>query len=77
MYIHTSSYSIHHKIPFSVYGENLIILMQNFVIVLLFWAYSKNIGAIEKLFCLVFMSGYSYVLFDDKLLNDEQWNMVA
>ena len=26
MYIHSSSYSIHSKIPFSVYGESLIIL---------------------------------------------------
>ncbi len=77
MYIHTSSYSIHYSMPFSVYGENLIIMCQNFVIVLLFWTYSKHISTFEKIFCLIFMSSYSYVLFSDQLLDNNMWELVA
>lgn len=65
MYLHSSSYSLHHNIPFSVYGENYFILVQNFIIVLLFWTYSKEIGILEQIFCLAFISGYSFLLFSD------------
>ena len=77
MYVHSSSYSIHFKIPFSVYGDNLIIMMQNFVIVFLFWTFNKSISALEKLFCLVFMSSYAYFLFSDQFLTNQQWQLIA
>ena len=68
---------MHSKIPFSVYGDNLIILMQNFVIVLLLWTFNKQISAVEKLFCFVLMTSYSYFLFSDVFLTEEQWQYVA
>ena len=63
MLINSSGYSIQASIPFSVYGESLIILFQNFLIVLMFWVFSKEITAIEKLVLFAFFSGYSFVLF--------------
>jgi len=77
MYLHSSGYSIHQKIPFSVYGENLIILAQNLVIVLLFWTYNKSIGLFEKLVIIGMLIGYYFVLFTDKYLDDQQWELVA
>lgn len=77
MYLHSSGYSIHQKIPFSVYGENLIILAQNLIIVLLFWAYSKDIGLVEKLLIIGMLVTYYFVLFTDGYLNHDQWEMVA
>ena len=63
MFIHSSSFSIHNKIPFSVYGENLIILAQNLIIVLLFWTFNKSIGIAEKFLLFVFITAYSFLLF--------------
>lgn len=76
MYLHTSAYSIHKNIPFSVYGENLIILFQNLVIIFLFWSFSKTIGFTEKLFLAISIAAYSYILFQDKYVNEQGWNMI-
>ena len=51
------------SIPFSVYGESVIIMCQNFIIIMLIWKFNKNIGAAEKLAVVVFYIGYAYVLF--------------
>jgi len=63
LYLHTAAYSIHQGIGFSVYGENVIILMQNLVIILLFWGIDKSIGGIEKLICTVLFATWSYILY--------------
>jgi len=65
MFLHTASYGVHAAMPFSVYGENLIILVQDIIIIFLFWHYSKDIGPGEKLIFSVAFTGYSYVLFAD------------
>ena len=78
MLINTSAISIAKNIPFSVYGESLIILMQNFIIVLLFWVYSKDIGVVEKLFLFLFFSGYSYVLIaQSNLIDANLWEIIG
>ena len=77
MLINSSGYSIQARIPFSVYGESLIILVQNALIVILFWVYSKEIGAAEKAFLFAFFSGYSFVLFSgDQFLTKDMWELV-
>ena len=77
MLINSSGYSIQASIPFSVYGESLIILFQNFLIVLMFWVFSKEITAIEKLVLFGFFSGYSFVLFSgSQFLTKDQWELV-
>jgi mannose-P-dolichol utilization defect protein 1 len=77
MLINSSGYSIQANIPFSVYGESLIILVQNFLIVLLFWVYSKDITTLEKLLLFLFFSGYSFVLFSGSaFLTADHWNLI-
>jgi mannose-P-dolichol utilization defect 1 len=77
MLINSSGYSIQAKIPFSVYGESLIILSQNFLIVLMFWVYSKEITAAEKALLFVFFSAYSFVLFSgNDFLDKALWDLV-
>lgn len=77
MLINASGYSMQKNFPFSVYGESVIILAQNFLIVLMFWVYSKEITAVEKLFLFIFFSGYSFVLFSgNQFLNSAQWELV-
>lgn len=58
-----AAYSIRQGIPFSVYGENLIILSQNLVIVLLFWVYSEKVGIFERIALFFGYGAYSFVLF--------------
>ena len=77
IFLQSASYSMKQGIPFSVYGENLIILAQNLVIILLFWTYSKHIGLGEKVGLFVFLSAYSFVLFSgERFITNEQWQIV-
>ncbi len=77
MLIHSSAYSIQANIPFSVYGESLIILVQNTIIILLFWTFSKEIGAAEKAGLAIGLSAYSFVLFSgDRFLSKDGWDNV-
>jgi hypothetical protein len=75
--INGASYSIRQKIPFSVYGESLIILAQNAVIVLMFWTYSKSISVLEKIALFFGYLAYSYLLFSgDHYLTQTHWDLV-
>ena len=51
-------------LSFTVYGESLIIMVQNYIIILLIWVYNKDIGIVEKLAIFAFMVGYAFLLFD-------------
>lgn len=42
MYIIAGNYNIHIQSPFSVYGENFFLLLQNFVIIGLLWTFQKD-----------------------------------
>jgi mannose-P-dolichol utilization defect protein 1 len=69
-FINTSAYSIHLALPFMVFGESLVILVQNLGITILIWTMDKKIGIMEKIMYLVFTSGYMFVLFNDTLLSE-------
>lgn len=63
----TSAFSIAKELPFSVYGENLIILVQNFIILFQIWQLNKSIGTVEKIFMAVFFAAYGWALFNNLL----------
>ena len=64
-------------LPFTVYGENLIILVQNINIMLLIWSYNKTIGLVEKLLVISFFGAYGYVLYSDKFMTGDLWQIVS
>lgn len=73
-FINGASWSIKAGIPFSVYGEQVIILVQNAIIILLFWTYSKTIGLPEKLVLFFAFTTYSFLLFSgNRYLGEEAW----
>jgi mannose-P-dolichol utilization defect protein 1 len=75
--LHASTYSMKQNIPFSVYGESLIILGQNIIIVMLFWLYSKTIGVAEKAGLFALFTAYSFVLFSgNRFLGEAAWSLV-
>ena len=77
IYLHYSGYSIHNKIPFSVSGENLIILAQNVVIALLIWRYNKDITKREKVVLSIAFLLYSFILLSNRFLSTNHWSLIA
>jgi len=69
----TAAMAISNGIAFSVYGESLIIMAQNFLVIMLIWSYNKNIGAAEKFLVFLFFVGYAYVLFTPAMLDANHW----
>jgi mannose-P-dolichol utilization defect protein 1 len=56
-------YSVHYNNPLSTYGENIIILAQNIIILLLTWEYSTTkVSPFSKLLVLSGLAGFSYVM---------------
>jgi hypothetical protein len=76
MYLHTSAYSLHKNVHFSVYGENVVIGLQNLIIIGLYWNYNKLITMKEKVWCCVFFFFYVMLLLTDRVLSESAWKMV-
>ncbi len=77
LFVLTALYSYHKKMPFSTYGENIIILIQSLIILMLAWKYSKGkVRFLEKFTFLVLINCIIYVCLNDKL-NKNMWDMVG
>ena len=63
--------------PFSDYGENAIITVQNAIVILLIYAYDKSISMVEKLVVIVAFSGYTTFLLMDQDVPEHAWPMIA
>lgn len=74
----TAGQAMSKNIPFSVYGESLIIMCQNFIIITLVWNYNKSIGTMEKLAVAVAGLGYAYILFvTPEAINEDMWGIIS
>jgi len=73
LYLHNSAYAIHKGFPFSIYGENLIMMFQNYILIMLIWTYEKEVHMFEKIFTCIFITLYSFMLYDDKLISEQVW----
>lgn len=76
-FMQTAGIAIAQGIPFSVYGEALIITGQNFIIILLLWSYNKSISFAEKALVTLFLGGYAFLLFSPGMLEANHWQVVA
>ncbi|CAI2377135.1 unnamed protein product [Moneuplotes crassus] len=65
-------YAIHIGSPFSVYGENFIILIQNIIILLLLWTYQKDISLLTKILVTVFEASLFTVMYLD-IVGEQGW----
>lgn len=75
-FMQTAGMSMARGIPFSVYGETLIIMAQNFVIILMIWRYNKAIGLAEKAAVFLFFAGYGFCLFTN-VFSPDHWNLIS
>jgi len=77
MYLHTSAYSLHKGVHFSVYGENAVIGVQNLIIIILYWKYNKSIQMKEKILCTLFFLAYCVLLLTDKVIPENVWRLIV
>ena len=73
MMIIVGCYNIHLKNPFSVYGENFLILVQNIAIVILIWTYNKEVKLMTKILNSVAVCILFFILFTDTFVTEGMW----
>ena len=62
---------------FSVYGENVIILVQNAIIIVLIWNFDKSIDIMQKMLVFTYFVSYAYFLFASPYLTPELWELIS
>lgn len=61
----------------TLYGDQVVILFQNFVIILLIWMIDKNISLVEKVGYIAVTASFVYVIFEGSIMTEELWASVA
>ena len=69
-------YNVHLNNPFSVYGKNFLIFIQNITIVFLIWKYNKDITMKSKILVVITTMLLFIILFTDKIIPDEVWTFM-
>jgi len=75
-FIQTLGLSMHLKMDFSIYGDAILILGQNAVVIFLIWKFDKGIGMAEKVASAAFLTAYCIVLVQDTMMTEELWGIV-
>ena len=76
VFVNTLAASRHLDLPISVYGETIIIIVWNIMIMLMIYHYDKSISVVEKLLFTICFSAYSTWLVADQGVPPEVWPMV-
>lgn len=71
------TFSLHLAVDFSVYGDTIFNIVQNLIIMVLIWAYSPQIGILEKGLVSVAVLGLFTVLVQDSGISEETWALIA
>ena len=75
MFIINGCYNIHLNSPFSVYGENFCLLVQNFVIIALLWLYGNKTSNVPKAIVTLSIFGTLTFLYFDILVPGFLWKL--
>lgn len=76
-FMQTAGQAMAQGIPFSVYGESLIIMVQNFLITLMIWHYNKTIATSEKILVAALGGAYAFALFSPGIISSEYWKLIS
>ena len=63
-------------LDFSVYGDTILIIAQNAIVILLLWRYSKDVSIVEMVIVSALLSGYLVVLVQDTMITEEVWAII-
>lgn len=73
MYIIVGCYNVHIASPFSVYGENMFLLIQSIIIISLLWLFEDVSTKKEKLIVTFSILGSFVYLFSDVMVPEFLW----
>ena len=76
----TAAFGLFSKLNFSVYGEAVIIMLQNFIIIALIWKYNKDVAFSEIFMLSAFMISYAMLIFDPLgrgTLTEQHWAFIT
>ena len=76
-FLHTLAYSRHLQLEFSVYGETMIILAQQIVIIFLIYKLDQTVSLVEKILFVAFISAYATWLILDTSVPENAWPMIS
>ena len=76
MYIIKGCYAAHLGSAFSVYGENLLMFIQSFVIINLLWSYEKSTTLTTKIGVTLLLFGLTFFLYSDRVITDGMWKIL-
>ena len=76
MHIINGCYNIHLKSPFSVYGENFSLLIQNIILIILLWIYEKNNTHIQQMLISFVILGSLLYLYVDVFVPEYLWKLL-
>ena len=63
-------------LDFSVYGDTILIIAQNAIVILLLWRYSNDVSIVEMVVVSALLSGYLVVLVQDTMITEEVWAII-
>jgi len=75
-YIIKGCYAAHLGSSFSVYGENLFMLIQSFIIINLLWSYDKSTSIWTKVLVWCSIHGLLVFLYTDSYISDTVWKIL-
>jgi len=73
MHIINGCYNIHLNSPFSVYGENFCLLIQNIILIILLWVFEKNSTNFQKTVISCIILGSLLYLYLDLFVPESFW----
>ena len=76
-FLHTLAYSRHLLLDFSVYGENMFILVQQAVILMLIYHYDETISIVEKIAFVAFFGSWGAWLIIDTSVPEWVWPILS
>lgn len=76
MFIINGCYNIHLNSPFSVYGENFCLLLQNLVIIALLWIFGRKTSVAPKAIVTLSIFGTLTFLYFDALVPGSVWKLL-
>ena len=74
--IQTASFGYETNVPFSVYGDNVFLLLQNFVLIGQVWHFNKEIDLQEKLIAGGVILGYIFILNEGTIVSQAVWDII-
>lgn len=75
-YFHTMCYARHRGLGLHIYGEVILIAIQNFTILMCFYKFDKSVQLREKAVFLALFSVYAFILLQGTMVPEPTWKLI-